>query len=92
VVAVVSANFLAVCAALTRHATGQSWPIQVELGPQPWSADVRGWVVLTVAGVGLLLLGVLLGLLTAHYQRPAPPPPEPEPELPHEPAEEPAVC
>jgi hypothetical protein len=92
VVAVVAANFLAVCVALTRHATGQAWPLNVEFGPQPWSADVRGWVVLTVTGSGLLLVGLLLALLTAHYQSPTLVPPEPEPALPREPASEPAVC
>jgi hypothetical protein len=92
VIAVMSANFLAVCAALTRHATGQSWPIDVEFGPQPWSADVRGWVVLSVAGTGLLLVGVLLALLTARYELPSLARTEPEPELPSEPGVEPAVC
>jgi hypothetical protein len=92
VAAVVSANFLAVCVALTRHATGQAWPLHLELGPQPWSADVRGWVVLTVTGAGLLLVGLMLALLTVRYERPPPAEPVVEPELPSEPAAEPAVC
>jgi hypothetical protein len=63
IAAVAGANLLAVAVALTRHATGSSWPLAVEWGPQPWSADVRGWVVITVAAVGLAALGTLLAIL-----------------------------
>jgi hypothetical protein len=61
--AVVGANLLAVAVALTRHATGWAWPLAVEWGPQPWSADVRGWLVMTVAAVGLAALGTLFAVL-----------------------------
>jgi len=68
--AVVAANLLAVAVALTRHATGSAWPLDVEWGRQPWSADVRGWLVMTVAGVGLAALGALFGLLVVRIGPP----------------------
>jgi hypothetical protein len=70
VLGAVAANLLAVAVALTRHATGRSWPLHIVWGPQPWSADVRGWTVLTIAAVGLIGLGGLLAVLVA---RPDPP-------------------
>jgi len=98
VAATSAANLLAVAVALTDRQTGRSWPLDVELGPQNWSADVRGWVVLTVAGGGLAVLGVLLGVLA--WQRrelPDRPPParDVDVERPIDPSltgAEPAVC
>jgi hypothetical protein len=72
VAAVAGANLLAVAVALTRHATGSARPLDVEWGPQPWSADVRGWLVVTVAGVGLAALGTLLAILVFRTSRPEP--------------------
>jgi hypothetical protein len=96
VLACAAANVLAVAVALTDRQTGRAWPLAVELGPQIWSADVRGWVVLTVAGVGLAGLAVVLGALV--MRRPDPPSLTP-PVAPLEeridrelPGAEPAVC
>jgi hypothetical protein len=70
VAAIALANLLAVGAALSRHATGTSWPLDIDLGAQPWSADVRGWVVLTVAACGLAVVAAVLSRMTARPRDP----------------------
>lgn len=78
VVAVGASNLLAVAATLTRHATGSSWPIDVTLGSQPWSAGVQGWLVLLVVGTGLALLTALLAVMATRSGRPRVSPAEPD--------------
>lgn len=92
VVAVGAANLLAVAVTLTRHATGSSWPLDVPLGSQPWSADVRGWMVLSLVGAGLGLLTAVLALLAARREPPPPEAAHEDPETPTMPASQPAVC
>lgn len=69
VVGTVIVHLAAFATALTRNATGRSWPFSFPWGGQPWSADVRGWVVMTVAAVGLAGLAVVLGRFVLRPRR-----------------------
>jgi hypothetical protein len=62
-------HLAAFATALTRNATGRSWPFSFPWGGQPWSADVRGWVVMTVAAVGLTGLAAVLGRFVLRPRR-----------------------
>lgn len=77
VLASAATNLLAVAVALTDRQTGRAWPLDVELGRQVWSADVRGGVVLAVTGAGLAVLAAVLGTLAVRPGGPAPARPAP---------------
>ncbi len=92
VVAAMAAHLVAFAVTLTRWASGRLSPLDVVWGPQPWSADVRGWVVLTVAGAGLAGLGVLLGWLIVRPQLSGTASPAPTDEIARQSAPKAAVC